>query len=589
MFSKYFQDELGYLRELGREFSNAHPALAPMLADRGADPDVERLLEGVAFLTARIRQKLDDEIPEVIVALSELLFPHLVRPLPCATILELKPLPGALRENRTIARGSEFASIPVDGTPCRFRSCFDVEMVPWTIRDVRLELLPGNRQELRVVFDVPKGLPLAQFAPERLRLHVTGDVRTTLGLLMHIASHLEDVAVGLDSPLPDQRRQASIGKNAIELAGYEDYEALLPFGRTAFPGLRMVEEYYVLPAKFAFFDVCGLAAAGALGEELESFTLVLRFDTPLTRMPDLTRESLRLHCVPVVNLFETSAEPIRLEAGREKFLVRPANLPVDHGHVYAIREVSAITRGKSERAAIPWFFDFVHADARRSPDQAFYVTHLEPSVVGPGADLFLSFGTAENSGKLPQADLLSIELLATNGALAQAVRPGELRVPTATSPAFASFSNISATTTYVHPPLGIELQWRAIAHAAMNLRTITDPEVLRSMLRVYNLQGLVDRQAARANDLRIAAIKDVRVKPIDRLYRGAPVRGLAVDLDLEESGFAGDGDLFLFGAVLERLFAAYVPINSFSQTSINGVQSKLRFTWPARNGSITLI
>ena len=57
MFNKYYQDELTYLRELGKEFAAAYPAIAPLLAERGADPDVERLLEGVAFLTGRIRQK----------------------------------------------------------------------------------------------------------------------------------------------------------------------------------------------------------------------------------------------------------------------------------------------------------------------------------------------------------------------------------------------------------------------------------------------------------------------------------------------------------------------------------------------------
>src|SRR5262249_18676828 len=79
VFNKYYQDELAYLRELGREFAQAYPQLAPMLADRGGDPDVERLLEGTAFLTARVREKLDDELPEAIHAIAELIFPQLVR------------------------------------------------------------------------------------------------------------------------------------------------------------------------------------------------------------------------------------------------------------------------------------------------------------------------------------------------------------------------------------------------------------------------------------------------------------------------------------------------------------------------------
>jgi type VI protein secretion system component VasA len=82
LFSKYYQSELTYLRELGREFGRAYPNVAGMLAERGGDPDVERLLEGFAFLTARIRERLDDDVPEVIHTLTDLLFPHYLRTLP---------------------------------------------------------------------------------------------------------------------------------------------------------------------------------------------------------------------------------------------------------------------------------------------------------------------------------------------------------------------------------------------------------------------------------------------------------------------------------------------------------------------------
>src|SRR5271165_57664 len=142
MFNKYFQDELTYLRELGREFAQAYPKLAPMLADRGVDPDVERLLEGVAFLTGRIRQKLDDEVPEFLQSVGSLLFPHLMRPLPSASILEITPVANALREQHVVKTGTEFASVPVDGVGLTFRSTTDCVLSPVAIEDVRLEALP---------------------------------------------------------------------------------------------------------------------------------------------------------------------------------------------------------------------------------------------------------------------------------------------------------------------------------------------------------------------------------------------------------------------------------------------------------------
>lgn len=589
MFNKYYQDEIAYLRQLGKEFSEAYPALGPMLADRGSDPDVERLLEGVAFLTGRIRQKLDDELPELMLAISGLLFPHLTRPLPGAAILELELLPNVLRERKIVPQGSEFASIPVDGTTCKFTSCANCEVVPWTISEARLEPLPDGTQQLRIDFRCAAGIQIAAVAPEELRLHFTGDTRTALGLLQWVHEHARDVVLIETNKLGGKEQEISIGTRSISPVGFSEDEALLPYGDLAFPGFRLLEEYYVLPQKFAFVDIANTVRLGEFKEELQDFALAIRFDTPLTGGPQVTKDSIKLHCVPVINLFKTTAEPIRLNQSREQFLVRPAGLQPGHGEVYQILDVEAITRGASERVDIPSFFDFTRIGGTGGRNQVYYSTHLRPAVIGSGVDMMISFGTPENSGVLPQADVVSIDLTATNQRLASALRPGEIRIPTPSSPAFAKFKNIGAVTTHVPPPLGRDLQWRVTAHAAMNLRSLAEKNTLRAMLGVYNLHGLVDRQAARANELRIQAISDIQVKPAERLYRGSPIRGLSIEIFLEESGFTGDGDMFLFGAILDRLFATYVSLNSFTTTTIHGVQSKVKFAWPARSGNLTIL
>ena len=195
MFNKYFQDELAYLRELGREFSQAYPTLAPLLADRGVDPDVERLLEGVAFLTGRIRQKLDDELPEFLQALGALLFPHLMRPLPAASILEITPVANALRETHVVKGGTEFASVPVDGIACTFSSTMDCTLSPIAIDDVRLEALPGSKQQLAITLRSLSGAPLANVMPPSLRLHFAGEPHVAFALLFAVNRQLADVTL----------------------------------------------------------------------------------------------------------------------------------------------------------------------------------------------------------------------------------------------------------------------------------------------------------------------------------------------------------------------------------------------------------
>jgi type VI secretion system protein ImpG len=254
--------------------------------------------------------------------------------------------------------------------------------------------------------------------------------------------------------------------------------------------------------------------------------------------------------------------------------------------VYAITHALALEGASGERVELASFFDFAHAVG--GPDRLFYSTYVRPSVVGEGTDTIVAFGTAKDAGTLPGVDVVSLDVLATNRTLPRALRAGEISSPTASSPALASFRNLAAPTPYVPPPFGRDLQWRVVAHAAMGLSSITDVNVLRAALDVYNFQARVDAQAARANELRLAALLQVRVGSAEHLLRGAPIRGVGIELELADGGFAGAGDMFLFGSVLERFFASYVSINSFSRVRAQGSPSRQQFSWPARSGSQTL-
>lgn len=585
-FNKYFQDELAYLRDMGKEFSAAYPALAPMLSERGGDPDVERLLEGFAFLTGRIREKLDDELPELMLTVSQLLFPQLVKPLPATSILQFDPLPNGLREARIVPKGTEVQSIPVDGTRCRFRTSVDCSIAPWDLTAALIQDVPGGGQELQLELDIRQAGELERILPESLSLFLSGDPRNALAMLAHVKHHTTEILL-FDAVRGRSAGTIRLGPECLHNVGFEEEQALLPQIESAFPGFRLLQEYYVQPAKFSFLEVEGVRRVASLG----AVTRVGVAFRMAQRQNDARRvgpENFKLHCVPIVNVFQTTAEPIRLDSRRERHVVRPAGLTASNGAVYSIERVHTALRG-GQRVDIPPFLSFDHAAGMEDRGRLFYSEHLRPTVVGSGADTYISVGTAEDSGVSVTADVLSVDLLATNGHLANALRAGEITEATSSSPPFARFRNLQAVTSYVPPPLGHDLQWRATAHTAMNLRALTELSVLKTTLAVYNLQALVDRQVARANELRIDAVKSVKVTPSEKIYRGAVVRGVNIELELDESGFSGDGDLFLFSAILDRLFAEYVSINSFSRTQVRGVGSNVEYKWPARTGNQTLI
>src|SRR5512138_1977451 len=176
MFSKHYQSELAFLRGMGKEFSAAHPSVAGLLAERGGDPDVERLLEGFAFLAARIRERLDDAVPEVIHDLTEVLLPQYLRPVPACSVLEILPNAGALRARQQVPAGAEVASTPVDGVSCRFRTTAPTALVPVSVADATLDAAIGATPVLRVQLHAPAAALPAVFVDDGIRFFIQGEL-----------------------------------------------------------------------------------------------------------------------------------------------------------------------------------------------------------------------------------------------------------------------------------------------------------------------------------------------------------------------------------------------------------------------------
>ena len=128
-----------------------------------------------------------------------------------------------------------------------------------------------------------------------------------------------------------------------------------------------------------------------------------------------------------------------------------------------------------------------------------------------------------------------------------------------------------------------------ISHLALNRVSLVSPDALRGILGLYNFQALHDRQAGRANQLRLAAISAIEARPSERIFRGTPMRGLHTRIELDEGGFAGEGELYLFATVLEEFLALYVSLNAFSQLTVRGKQKGEIYAWPPRVGKQTLL
>jgi type VI secretion system protein ImpG len=412
---------------------------------------------------------------------------------------------------------------------------------------------------------------------------VQDDVRLWLG------AHLDSVAYAAVDAGGNDTVLLSLPGRSLELGGFREIEELIPYPKTVYPGYRLLQEYFTLPQKFAFFDLTGLERLprDRLGER---FAVLLQFRDSLPTGTRVSKENLRLFCTPVVNLFSHTADPIKPEVTKFEYLARPAGGTPEAFEIYSIDKVIGIARRTSQRVDIPSFFSFKHElSAEAAQNAVFYQPHIKSATVGEGVDVYLSFGTPQDAGAMPEFDVISVEATCTNRALPTSLKVADVNVATATSPAVATFTNLIGVTQPLPPPVGRELQWRVLAHMAMSYRSIAELDVLRSTVDIYNFQAVTDRQAARANQLRVGAIKSIQVKPTDRLYRGAPVRGVRAELELDENGFAGEGEMYLFASILSEMFASYVSLNSFTQLRIRGMNTNVIYEWDPKSGNRTLL
>lgn len=581
MFSKHYQDELAFLRATGREYARANPATAGLLAERGGDPDVERLLEGFAFLAARIRERIDQSVPELVQDLAEMVLPQFLRPVPSATIVELSPIPGAVRVRTPVKAGSELGSVPVDGTACRFTTTADLDLLPVAVVETALDQSVGAAPALRLLLQLTAPAPAAVLHRDGVRFYLHGEYPLAAMLLLWVARYLRAVTVRN----PATGAAVELPAAAVRTPGLGQDLPLLPWPRLAPGGYRTLLDYFTLPQKLLFFDVLGLDAAKDLaGDRLE---LLLRFDRPPELPARPTRDMVRTNCVPAVNLFRCPGDPISVRALGEEHLVRAAGLSPSAAEVYDVAAVSGVAQGNGERSTYHAFAAFRHgADG---PAARYYRLRRARSPVDGAVDTYLSVGRPSDAGAGLGPEVLSLDTLTTNRDLASRLRLGELCQPTRSSPSQARFRNIVPVTAPVRPSLGTELHWRLVAHLAANRVAASSADVLRALLALYNLPGAAEQQAGRANQLRIEAIEEVASAPARRLVGGAPARGTQVVVGLAENGFAGQGDAFLFGCAAADLLAGQVGLASFVELQLALRPSGRTLSWPARNGSKVLL
>lgn len=582
MLNRHYEDELGRLKVLAGEFARDNPALAPMLLGSSADPDVERLLEGVAFLTALLRQKLDDAFPEFIQDLTGLVLPHYLLPMPCSAMMAFRP-----RVDEGIAlsipRGTEVQSVPVDGTACRFRTCHDLEVPALRIVDCSLQGAPGRASAVRLRMQASG----ARQAPRLSGLHLflDGSHAEACHLLLLLTRHVRRVHVRWSGAGTAADGEQVLPPECIRLAGFD--HPLLEYPPHAFEGYRILQEYFAQPGKLLFVRLEDMP-------ELPATTRSVDIDFEIDRVwpwiPEIRQHSLMLGVVPAVNLFEQDAEPIEVDHQRSEYLLVAQTPRPEHYRVHGIQRVIGLEHGRQQSRTWQPFHLYSGPDAPATPS---YRSLLRPHPLhaAPQTVLCLNYPP----GQPPRQEVLSVRLRCTNGSLPESLGRGDICRATGTTPDRVEFHNLQPPAPARSARIDADSMWRLQSHAALNFFSLADATTLRSMLSLYadgHTRGDGPEGAAleAANRRRIEGIEQVRCFP-ETMVAGpcSLLRGKRVRVGCRPDHFAGLGDMYLFGCVLEAFLADYAGINSYIRLEIEDLQSSEVTRWPPRTGTRTTL
>ncbi len=607
----YYERELDYLRKSAAQFAEKHPKVASRLVlepTKCEDPHVERLLEGFAFLAARVHLKLEDEFPEITEALLSVVYPQLVRPIPSMSVVEfqLDPEKGKLTSGMRIDRDSQLYSKPIGGVPCTFRTCYDTTLWPITVAAAELNapsrLKPPVKTSdsawaIRLELRCAKDVSFASLKPGTLRFYLDGESGLVNIIYELLFSRLNRIQIRDLTP-GSKLAPITMPCSALNAVGFGPNDGIMHYPSSSFAGHRLLMEYFAFPEKFFFIDLCGLEAVSEAGfkDAIEVIFLISEIEGSGRQQRlelELSKKTFKLGCAPVVNLFSQVAEPIQLNQRRAEYPLVPDVRRPHSVEVFSVDEVAGINSANQKITKYEPFYSLRHA-AQREDRSCYWLARRRFSTRpnDDGTDITLSLLDLTLSNADPDATVLSVKTTCTNRDLPSRLPFGNQDSDFDLEGGAAPMRRIVALrkpSAPVRPPMGKSVLWRLVSHLSLNYLSLAQEgkDALQEILRLYD----VGRTAYSQNV--IQSILNVRSRPhFARLVSEQGVgfaRGLRIEMEIDEDQFTGGG-AFLFCAVLERFFGLAASLNSFTQLSVTTPQRKEGFyEWEPRSGRRLLV
>lgn len=591
-----YQRELEYLRSAGGEFAARYPRIARRLElspETCSDPHVERLLESFAFLTARLQRQIDGEFPQFAAAMLELLHPNLIQPVPSISIARFDvdveqglPLTGF----SIPAHARLFANLG-GGQSCHLRTAYPLTLWPIQISEAALESVeryPFLESQGRALAVLRLRLhcqsrSFAELDLKSLRFFINAEPRTAYAIYNLLVGSTSGICLrDVERPEPSYEVHPAA---RLQLVGLSPEEALLPAPHNVHPGYGLLSDYFVFPEKFLFFD-CDLPGIRRPSRTVDLLILL----SELPQRLQVSADSFALGCVPVVNLFPRTAEPIRITQRQTEYRLIADQRNERHAEVHSVVRVSAAADSKSPAAVEP-FFSFTHPAGGDRHQLFFHVRRAAAKQRDRrGTELFLTFTDLQLNPRQPELRTLYAHTLCTNRDLPMQLAAGAQLMLEEPAP-ISRIRLLRKPTAPIEPPLSGQGLWLLVSQLSLNhLSLLSGPDAVRKLRECLRLHC---REGSGTAEAQISGITNASTRPILRrvaaeAWRGF-CQGLEVSLEFDEEQFVGSSALLL-SLVLSRFLPQGAAVNSFVEVVARSRQRQGEWKrWPARISDQSLL
>lgn len=597
-FLNYYHDELLSLREKGGIFAKKHPDIAEKLDIKNgesSDPQTERIIESVAYMAAKLHQKIDSNAQNIAFFLLSALYPNLITVFPPCGIAKFEDENIASNPDKLlIKKGTSLFINSKNNIECQFKTLYPITLYPLSITNVQLLKtgrkiggLDGWSLEISIM---TKSVPIELLGTSDLLFYINFDI-------------IEDSLAVYESIFSDPKRNVflrinekfiKIDNSKIIPCGFQKEESVSPVPDYSTNSFQLFQELLYFKQKFMFFRIIGIddLIKNSGISNIHDFSISIDVNVSNERLVEIiNNNSILLNAVPIVNLFPVTSDPFRFDGTKTKYLLLADQTRDKSIEIHSISEIHTInTETQKDYSIQPYFFLSTDSDTNTLHD-LYWVFSRESSTLRnlDGFDTYISFIDTKMNPYKSYSDIVYAKLLCTN------------RFETRDIPIFSKMyiDNLESGGYYAKliskltKPINFSEEncdlWNLIQQLTTNhISFSTLNNMIDHLKSIFNIFAVDSK--LKAEEL-FNGIDHISVKEIIRRFgkdawRGF-VKGLEITVEVSEKYNQFN---YLLTCILNQYLSDIISINSFVELKIlSPITHEIKAYWPPISGKQNLI